>query len=477
VFNVQKKDCATIEKLKNDCYTLEEQIKILVRTEIQLRRTKAELFQSKRKIEEYNKTLEQKVEERTKELLVTNEKLRLEMAEREKAENELKKMEEGLKRTERMEAIGLLAGNVAHDLNNLLTSIIGYPSLLLRKLPKDDSMCIPLNAIKKCGEKAAAVVRDLSTLSRKGMISAEPVNLNDIIAMIIKSPEFARLKKEYSGVTINNTIDSSVFTISGSPVYIYNAIMNLIVNAFEAMINGGTLTIFTENVCIDKPINRYELIAAGEYVTATFSDTGIGISEKHLNRIFEPFYSRKVIGRSGTGLGMAILWATVKMHNGFVDIASSEGCGTSITLFFPVSRKIIAEKKEQLILEEHRGNNESVLIVDDADIQRDICTAITSELGYCPISLSSGEEAIAYLKKAKVDLLILDMVMDPGMNGLETYRKITEYHPGQKAIIVSGYSESDLITEAQALGIDVSVKKPYTLEELGRAMRKALDRD
>ncbi len=463
-----------MEKLKSDCLALEEQVKILVKTEIQLRRTKAELIQSNQKIEDNNRTLEQKVEERTKELVIINEKLKREMVEREKAEIEIKKMENSLKRAERMEALGVLAGSVAHDLNNLLFGIIGYPELLLRKISKNSPLRQYIIDIKDSGEKAAAVVQDLMTLARREIINTELINLNDTLRMIMSSPEFLKLKKQSPGIRVKKGLQSNLFNMYSSPIHVYRAIMNLIINAFEAMETGGLLTISTESVRLDQPKNSYELIEAGEYATVTIADTGIGIPQKHMNRIFEPFYTRKMMGKSGTGLGMAIVWGTMKDHKGFINVESEEGKGTSIVLYFPATREVKKEKRSEIRSEECRGNNEAVLIIDDVEIQRDICSQYLTELGYCPVSVASGEEAIEYLKDKKVDLLILDMLLDPGMNGLETYKKIIEMHPGQRAVITSGFSESELVKQAQALGAGAYVKKPYSFETIGLVIKETL---
>ena len=463
------------EKLKADCRELEEQVKVLVRTELQLRRTKAELIQTNKKIEEYNRTLEERVTARTRELVSINEKLSCEIAEREKAQREVRTIEEQLIRAERMEAVGLLAGSVAHDLNNLLSGIIGYPNIILRKLPVDSPLCKYIASIQQCGEKAAAVVRDMMTLSRRGMLSKESVNFNDMLNILLNSPEMERMKIGNPGVRIEYSCEQELFCCAGSSVHLYNALLNIVDNAFSAMPAGGRLSIAVGNVCLDRPRSGYEQIGAGEYVELVFTDTGAGIASRHLNRIFEPFYSRKIMGNCGTGLGMAIIWGTVKEHDGFIDVESSVGNGTTIRLYFPVVHRIARERAKLLSAEMIRGNEESVLIVDDLDIQRDLCTEMVRELGYVPVAVSSGEAAIDYLRNGPVDLLILDMIMDGGMNGAETYRKIIEMYPRQRAILVSGYSEPDMISEAQSLGAGTCLKKPYTLVQLGNAMKKELD--
>ena len=166
------------------------------------------------------------------------------------------------------------------------------------------------------------------------------------------------------------------------------------------------------------------------------SDSGIGISSKDIDRIFEPFYTKKVMGRSGTGLGMAVIWGTVKDHNGYIDVKSIKGKWTTFTLYFPVSRQEIAKEKTLLPMEDYMGKGESILVVDDVKVQREIAFTILTTLNYMVDTAASGEEAVVYLKEHAVDLIILDMIMDPGINGRETYEKILKIHPNQKAIIL-----------------------------------------
>ncbi len=208
-----------------------------------------------------------------------------------------------------------------------------------------------------------------------------------------------------------------------------------------------------------------------------------------MERIFEPFYTKKVMGRSGTGLGMAVVWGTVKDHKGYIDIKSIEGKarpprlsardggqGTTLTLYFPVTRKELAKDKALVPIDDYMGKGESVLVVDDVEEQREIASRILKKLGYSFTTVSSGEEAVDYLKDNSVDLLILDMIMDPGIDGLETYKRILEFHPKQKAIIASGFSETERVKEAQRLGAGAYLKKPFLLEKIGLAIRAELDK-
>ena len=218
-----------------------------------------------------------------------------------------------------------------------------------------------------------------------------------------------------------------------------------------------------------------DLIKAGDYVRLTVSDTGKGISVKDQNKIFEPFYTKKAMGRSGTGLGMTVVRGTIEDHNGFIDIKSSEGLGTTFHLYFPVTPRELIKNIESFSIKKYSGN-ERILVVDDVKEQREIAKAMLTSLGYIVETVSSGEKAVYYMKQNKADLLILDMIMDPGIDGLETYRKILEINPEQKAIIASGFSETDRVKEAQRLGAGVYVKKPYLIGRIAASVRAALDK-
>jgi CheY-like chemotaxis protein len=182
------------------------------------------------------------------------------------------------------------------------------------------------------------------------------------------------------------------------------------------------------------------------------------------------------MGRSGTGLGLAVVWGTVKDHNGYINVESEEGKGTTFTLYFPVTREDISGEQTPISVSEYLGNGESALIVDDVEGQRELAGRMLKKLNYEVVTVSSGEEAVEYVRKNKVDIVVLDMIMDPGMDGLDTYKKILELHPKQKAIIVSGFSESDRVRQAQELGAGTYVKKPYVQERLGIAVRKELNK-
>jgi CheY-like chemotaxis protein len=300
------------------------------------------------------------------------------------------------------------------------------------------------------------------------------VDLNQVIGAYLISPEFQKLLAYHPRVRLEKNLSQDLPNIQGSPIHLSQTVMNLVSNAAEAMPHGGGIRVATENRRLDRPVQGYDEIAAGDYVVLTVADDGIGISNEDQERIFEPFYSKKVMGRSGTGLGMAVVWGTVKDHHGYVDIRSSEGRGTSISLYFPTTRRALCAVAGSVALEALRGAGQRVLVVDDLEDQRIIATRMLTKLGYRAASVGGGEEALAYIRERPVDLLVLDMIMGPRMDGLETYRQIQKIAPGQKALIASGFSETERVRAAQALGAGQYIRKPYTFETIGLAVKNAL---
>jgi CheY-like chemotaxis protein len=381
-----------------------------------------------------------------------------------------------LQRAEKMEALGTLAGGVAHDLNNVLGIVVGYSELLLSELDESSPAGLKAKETLKGGQRAAAIVQDLLTLARRGVPSRHVLNLNGIIMDCQRSPEFQKILSYQPNIRIRTDLQADLLNLSGSAVHLGKSFMNLVSNAAEAMLDAGELTIKTHNRYLDKPVSGYDEIREGDYVVLSISDTGEGIAPNDLKRVFEPFYTKKVMGRSGTGLGLAVVWGTVKDHHGYINVESEEGKGTTFTLYFPVTREELSPEEVAVATSEYMGNGESILVVDDVKEQRELATTMLTKLNYRVSSVSSGEEAVEYIKKNKVDLVVLDMIMDPGMDGLDAYLKIIEIHPHQKAIIVSGFSETERVTKAQEMGAGPYVKKPYVLEKLGLAIRKEIDR-
>ena len=303
-----------------------------------------ERVRTEKALQDYQNHLEALVQERTADLKISTEKLQ---------------------QAEKMEAVGLLAGGVAHDLNNILTGLVGYPELLLLKIPEESPLRNIVLTILESGEKAAAIVQDLLTMARRGVIIDGVLNLNTLISEYLKSPECEKLKTFHPNVHIESNFQEDLLNIVGSPVHLSKSVMNLVSNAAEAMPDGGRIIISTQTRYVDKPIYAYETIEEGDYVVLTISDSGVGISSEEIKKIFDPFYTKKVMGRSGTGLGMSVVWATLKDYKGYIDVQSAVGRGTTFILYFPVTRRELMEARSAVPIEEYKGNGESILIVDD----------------------------------------------------------------------------------------------------------------
>jgi PAS domain S-box-containing protein len=397
------------------------------------------------------------------------------ITERKLAQKEQREMAEKLQRSKKMEALGTLAGGVAHDLNNILSGIVSYPELILLDLPNDSPLRRPIETIQKSGQRAAAIVQDLLTLARRGVATMVAVDLNQIVSEYLNSPEFAKLCSFHPHVTVDTHLTKDLLTISGSPVHLSKTLMNLVSNAAEAMSEGGKISICTDNQYVDRSLNTFDDVAEGDYAVLTVKDTGVGISPRDIQQIFEPFYTKKVMGRSGTGLGMAVVWGTVKDHSGYIDVKSVQGEGTTLTLFFPIFRGQAMVSAEPASIEALVGDGQHILVVDDVAEQRDIASAILQRLGYRVVTAPSGETAVDYIRGHAVDLVVLDMIMAPGIDGLETYRRMSALNPELKAIIASGFSETERVKSLQRLGVRQYLKKPYTLEKIGQAIKRALD--
>jgi len=390
------------------------------------------------------------------------------------AEKDAECLEEKLQRSQRMEALGLLAGGVAHDLNNVLSGIVSYPDLLLLDLPEESPLRNPILTIQKSGQRAAEIVQDLLTLTRRSVVQAEVLNLNPIISEYLSSPEHNKLISKHPSVSINSELEPDLLNIKGSSIHLKKSIMNLMSNAAEAQSMGGKISLSTQNRYIDRPMIGYDEFKEGDYVVFKIKDKGEGIAPDDLKRIFEPFYTKKVMGRSGTGLGMSVVWGTVQDHNGHINVESTEGEGTIFELYFPVTRGGITVEEQSITIDEYMGHQESILVVDDVKEQRDIAAELLHRLGYSVKTVPSGEEAVKYLINNAVDLVILDMIMDPGIDGLEAYRRIIKVHPKQRAIIASGFAKTERVHQARELGVGQYIKKPYTLEKIGLAVKVEL---
>ena len=409
-----------------------------------------------------------------------NKKLERQNLEITRQAEKLKETEKQLLLATKMEAVGLMAGGVAHDLNNILSGIISYPEIILMKLPPESDLRKPVKAILDSGKRAAEVVADMLTVTRGIAAVREIVGVKNFIETLLGAPEFEDLKKRYDQVTVTTVLDPELLAINCSPTHLRKSLLNLLINAFEAIKGQGTIIITTSNHYIEEPLSENNFLNPGEYISIIIKDTGSGISATDKEHIFEPFYSKKIMGRSGTGLGLTVVWNTIRDHNGEILVESDEK-GTTFTIYLPATRKKIKdegrEQEQELAattLKKLQGKQEKILIVDDEEMQRDIAEELLNSLGYQTQTAASGEAGIELLAKNQIDLVLLDMIMDPGINGRRTYARMTEIKPGIKAVIASGFSDNEEVEKALSFGPSTFIKKPYTINQLGKAVQELL---
>jgi signal transduction histidine kinase len=399
------------------------------------------------------------------------------ITERKQAEEGRRNLETKLQRAQKMEAIGLMAGGVAHDLNNMLTAIVSLPELILMDIPKEDQkLRRRMQMIMSSGEKISTIVDDLLTITRGVTMAQDTLNLNKIVQEYMRSPEFEKLRQFHPKVEVVTELADDLLPIRGERVHLMKTLMNLVSNASEAIrtSDSGVVSVSTQNRYVDTPLEGYERVNIGEYAVLVVKDNGMGISPEDMERIFEPFYTKKVMGRSGTGLGLSVVWNTVTDHGGYIHVESGDG-GTVFELYFPITRERVSEQEKPLDLEQYKGRGEKVLVVDDVLDQRVIAVDMLSKLGYQADAVSGGQEALEFLKEHEVDILLLDMLM-PGMDGCDTFSQIVQLKPGQKAVIASGFSMDDRVKKAQKLGAGAYIRKPYSVEKLGMAIKTELDK-
>jgi PAS domain S-box-containing protein len=395
------------------------------------------------------------------------------LTERQQAEDRQKMLQEQLEKAQRMESLAVLAGGVAHDLNNMLGPVVGYSELLLRTLPQESDATRKARRIMKSAEDAAEVIQDLLTLARRGRYEKKVLDLNQIVLSFFESVGFQRLKERHKDAEFITRLSEKPCMINGSRPHLEKVLMNLVANGCEAMANGGKLTIETEERYLTELIGGHRQIDNGRYILLRVKDDGSGIEKNDLQRIFEPYFSKKHLGNSGSGLGLSVVYGVVKDHGGYYDVFSEIGKGTEFIMYFPVSTVPIETSGTEKTT--FAGGTESILIVDDSAEQREMANDMVACLGYNVHTVANGHEAIAFLRAKPVDLLVLDMIMEPDFDGLATYREAIKIRPGQKAIIVSGFSATSNVQELQKLGAGSYVRKPYTLESIARAIRNELD--
>lgn len=382
---------------------------------------------------------------------------------------EQKRVQEELARAQRLETAGRIAGQIAHDFNNLLAPLTAYPTLIHDDLAKGSDVSEFLSEMESAATKIAEINQQLLALGRRGHYTTEQIDLNQLISKL------TILKTLPKDLILNLELTNDLFLIKGGAAQLTRVLMNLIINAKEAMNDLGALTIKTENVYLDEPLKGNQTIKRGEYVKVEICDTGTGIDATIVNKIFDPFFTTKKMDKlRGSGLGLSIVHGVVEDHNGYITFTSEQGQGTSFFLYFPISRETPAESVVKNGIPKGRG--EHILFVDDDPVQRTVSSQLLKRLGYQVQVVSSGEEAVEYVRKHIPDLVILDMVMD-GIDGAETYRQIIEFKSGLRAIVLSGYAMSHRVDEALRLGAGAFVPKPIRPHLLATVIRKELDKE
>jgi PAS domain S-box-containing protein len=381
---------------------------------------------------------------------------------------ETKRLRELESRAQRLETAGQIAGQVAHDFNNLLAPLMAYPEFIRDELADDHPALQYIADIEHAANQIADINQQLLTLGRRGHYNQEIMNLNNVVRQAVR-----HLETPASTLVIDSEFADDLMNIKGGRSQMFRAVTNLLVNAREAMQDIGQITIKTENFYVDNMWTDYSRVPQGEYVKLTITDTGCGIPDEIRSKIFDPFFTTKAAGKKrGSGLGISVVDAVVKDHDGYMDMSSTLGKGSSFYVYFPVTREMV----DPPILDEITGGDESVLIVDDDRVQRDVSLKLLSSLGYEATAVESGEAAVEMLRQHSFGLMVLDMIMPPGIDGAETYDRALAINADQKAIIVSGFAESDRVAAALRMGAGAFVKKPLTRRRLAVAVREELDR-
>jgi len=399
------------------------------------------------------------------------------ISERVKAEEENLMLQLKLAKAQKLRALGLMAGSVAHDLNNILTGVVSYPDLLLSQMNESDKYYPSIKKIQEAGKRAAAVVSDLVSIARGRLPKTSVENINDIILSHLSSLEHSERQAEHPGVVIQTQLQNDLFNSYCSPQHIHKILLNLIGNALDALQNDGVIKISTKNCVLRKPIaaGPQTVLSAGEYIKLIVSDNGPGVDDKDKDHIFDPFYSTKTMGKSGTGLGLSIVWNTVQEHGGWVEMKNNKP-GVKFEIYLPGTRDEVYSQQDVGTARSLQGNGESILLIDDEEEQNELIAKLLTNLGYKVFSVVSGEEGLDFLQSQKVDLVILDMIMGNGLNGRETYEQILRRYPHQKAIVVSGYSKTVEAQKIKNLGVAHFLEKPVTLPQMGSAIKQVLSK-
>ncbi len=379
-----------------------------------------------------------------------------------------KQMEEQLLRAHRLEAAGRIAGQVSHDFNNLLGPLALYPDLIKMQLPEGHPAAEYCDIMLKSVKNMADINSDMLALARRAHTNREAVNLNQLIEGAVE-----QMPVRPDSLVVELELAPDLLSVKGASGQLLRVVTNLLTNAREAMEDAGCIVVKTENWYVDDIPGQHGGMEVGEWVRFSVFDNGPGIPLEIRDRLFDPFFTTKTGSSTrGSGLGLSIVQAIVEDHGGQIRLESEVGEGTVFTVFLPATREVTSERGPT----PPAAGKERVLVVDDDPLQREVLSTALSKLGYATEVAVSGEDALAYIAKDEVDMAIIDMVMPGGIDGAETYRRAKELNPGLRAIVLSGFAESERVEETRRLGAGAYIRKPVNLADLARAVREELNR-
>jgi DNA-binding response OmpR family regulator len=399
-------------------------------------------------------------------------------AERSKAEERKRGMHEQLIRTERMASLGMLAEGAAKDLHDICAPM-GDLLARLKPMVEENAAALPLvQEIEEARGKAAAIIQDLQIIGGRGQHTKKPVSLNSVIETVLDSSDFRKLAERLPGTRVDVRLGHHLPPCLASAPQMEIVVLNLLTHAIESMPGGGVVAVSTSCERLDQPVGRFGSGPPGDYLVLRVSDTGTPLRGEDVERLFEPFYTRKVMGRRLlSGLGMTLVYSVVDDHEGFLDVRSEGAGGNRILACLPVSK---LQGDEPLDLRPDYTGKETVLVVDDYPEHRNKAAEVLRSLGYEVLTAESGKDAVRLVDSlvragSRLDLVVLDLVLGDDFDGVEAYKKIIHIKPGQRAVLFSGFSDLSRIVDARKLGITQCMQKPYTLDNRGKAVRRELD--
>lgn len=385
---------------------------------------------------------------------------------------ERKSMEEQILRTQRMESIGTLASGIAHDFNNILGIILGHCALLQRNYSDPSKLSQSIESIEKATHRGASLVKQLLTFARKTEPKLTSININDLIREITKLLHETFPKT----IDIHTTLDENLPATTADATQIHQVLLNLCVNARDAMPDGGTLTITTTTVAGNTLAKQFPKAAHTRYIRITVTDTGTGIDEATKQRIFEPFFTTKG-PEKGTGLGLSVVFGIVQSHQGFIDLSSEVGKGTTFNLYFPIQEQHLQHADSPRIhVENIPGGTETILLIEDEEMLTELVKAMLTSKGYTVLTAADGEEGVSMFRRHQNEIAVVlsDMGL-PLLSGYEVCKRIAKLDPKTKIILASGFVEPNVASELYKLGVKRIIQKPYSTEEVLHAVRSVID--